>query len=55
MTPHARRLLLYTMTQGAMSGVEAMAWLDQHTPGWREHNEPQANRCYDGESNNNED
>ena len=55
MTEHARRLLLYTMTQGGLSGVEAAAWLDQHTPGWREHDEPQARRCYDDSPSEQED
>lgn len=55
MTEHARRLLLYTMTQGGLSGVEATAWLDRHAPGWRAHDEPDANRCYAESTDNNED
>ena len=43
MTPYAQNLLTYTMSQG-MNNETAATWLDEHTPGWREHNEPQAQR-----------
>ena len=55
MTPHATRLLQYTMTQGGMDKETAGKWLDNNVPGWQERNEPVARRCYDENPSEQED